>query len=161
LVTRRIPAKSFRVVSYISSSLLKLSWRKPGRPSGYPLGLPQIRTCPIKASGSSAPGWAGRRLHPRRGPSTIRSAFQPSCGDRVLGPSRPALVPQAGPSSRHPLPSTGSGRIPLPCFTGTMRCSDLLRPSRRASLPSLGDTMRCVYRFARCGLDTRPRAWGW
>src|SRR5262249_39697193 len=25
----------------------------PGRPRGYPLGLPQIRTCPMKASGSS------------------------------------------------------------------------------------------------------------
>jgi hypothetical protein len=29
-----------------------------------------------------------------------------------------------------------------------MKCSDLLRPSRRASLPSLGDTRRCGGRFA-------------
>jgi len=32
-----------------------------------------------------------------------------------------------------------------------MRCSDFLRPSRRTSLPSLGDTMRCACRFAPSG----------
>ena len=28
----------------------------------------------------------------------------------------------------HPLPSPGSGRIPFPCFVGTMECSDFLPP---------------------------------
>jgi hypothetical protein len=30
----------------------------PGQPGGCPPGFPQIRTCPIKASGSSGQGFA-------------------------------------------------------------------------------------------------------
>lgn len=48
---------------------------------------------------------------------------------------------------RHLLPSTGSRWNLFPCFTGTMKCSDALRPSRRASFPSLGATLRCVRCF--------------
>ena len=36
----------------------------PGRPRGYPLGLPQIRTCPIKASGSSRQGFTFALRYP-------------------------------------------------------------------------------------------------
>ena len=39
----------------------------------------------------------------------------------------------------HSLPSPGSGRFPFPCFKGTMKCSDFLRPSRQL-------------RFLRCAL---------
>ena len=49
------------------------------------------------------------------------------------------------------LPSPGSPRSRFPCFDGTMEMCDSLRLSRRASLPSLGDTMRCVCRFAPVG----------
>jgi hypothetical protein len=41
-----------------------------------------------------------------------------------------------------------------------MECSDILRPSRRASLPSLGDTLRCACHFAPVGPERQPRAWG-
>lgn len=59
-----------------------------------------------------------------------------------------------------PLPSAGSGRIPFPRFAGTMGHSDVLRPSRRASLPSLGDTLRCACRFVPIGPERRPWARG-
>ena len=51
----------------------------------------------------------------------------------------------------HSLSSPGFPRIEFPEFTGTMECSDFLRPSRRAWLPSLGDTLRCVCGFAPNG----------
>ena len=59
----------------------------------------------------------------------------------------------------HSLPSPGSGRIPFPCFSGTMECSDVLRPSRRTRLPSPGNTMRCglCFRSVRSrSPDRRP-----
>jgi hypothetical protein len=43
-----------------------------------------------------------------------------------------------------PLPFPGSPRYRFPCFDGTMEMCDILRPSRRASFPSLGVTMRRV-----------------
>ena len=55
------------------------------------------------------------------------------------------------------LPSTGSPRSRFSCFIGTMKMCDVLHPSRRASFPSLGDTMRCGLRFAPCG-SGRPTA---
>src|SRR5208283_2885735 len=57
----------------------------------------------------------------------------------------------------HPLPSPGSSREKFPCFSGTMECTDVLRPSRRASLPSLGATRCCACGFAPCG-PGRPTA---
>jgi len=48
----------------------------------------------------------------------------------------------------------------FPSFNGTTALSDSLCPSRRASLPSLGDTLRCACRFAPVGPERRPRAWG-
>jgi hypothetical protein len=41
-----------------------------------------------------------------------------------------------------------------------MECSDVLRPSRRAWLPSRGDTRRCACGFAPSGPGRRPRAGG-
>ena len=70
------------------------------------------------------------------------------------------LVPPAG-SARRQRPSLDwVRRDAFPSFDGTMALSDSLRPSRRAWLPSPGDTLRCVCRFAPVGPDTRPRAWG-
>ena len=40
--------------------------RRPGRRGGCPPRLPQIRTCPIKASGSSGHGFAARGDGPAR-----------------------------------------------------------------------------------------------
>jgi hypothetical protein len=60
----------------------------------------------------------------------------------------------------HFLSSPGSLRVWFPGFNGTTKCSDLLRLSRQARLPSPGDTLRCVCRFAPVGPERRPRAWG-
>jgi hypothetical protein len=54
-----------------------------------------------------------------------------------------ARCPLHGSTMSISLPSPGSPRSRFPCFMGTMEMCDFLRPSRRASLPSLGDTMRC------------------
>lgn len=62
-----------------------------------------------------------------------------------------ALFPSNESTTWHSLPSTGSSREQFPCFAGTMECSDLLRPSRRTSLPSCGPTRRCACRFAPDG----------
>jgi len=70
------------------------------------------------------------------------------------------MFPSNGSMTWHSLPSTGSGRFPFPCFRGTMECCDILRPSRRAWLPSLGDTRCCARRFAPVGPDAQPRARG-
>jgi len=83
-----------------------------GSPWGIaPPGLPQIRTCPIKASGSSRCGFAV--------PHTIR----PPCGD-TRGGSMPSVwfqlpVYNAAPPSLH-----GVREGPFPRFHTTMRRSD-------------------------------------
>jgi len=93
----------------------------PGRARDYSLALPQIRTCPIKAYGSSRHGFVCRRA--------IRERY----GNRCPRVKALALVPAHGSATRHPLPSPGSARPAFPRLTGTMRCSDVLAPSRRAS----------------------------
>ena len=74
----------------------------PGQPGGYPPGFPQIRTCPIKAYGSSATDYATRRRHeppagPRRYPlefrghaGRLRSAWRVSL-QRAHGSAPPSL----------------------------------------------------------------------
>ena len=42
-------------------------------------------------------------------------------------------MPAHGSATRHPLPSPGSARPAFPQLNGTMRCSNVLPPSRRAS----------------------------
>ena len=39
-------------------------WQQPGQPGGCPPGFPQIRTCPIKASGSSSHSFAFPLCYP-------------------------------------------------------------------------------------------------
>jgi hypothetical protein len=56
--------------------------RTPGRRSAYALRLPQIRTCPIKASGSSTCGFARRQSNFLGSPPTILDAIQPGYGDQ-------------------------------------------------------------------------------
>ena len=60
-------------------SLFKLKKVPPGRSGGCPPELPQIRTCPIKASGSSGHGLAAHGGAPARDPLLVRghgSRFQ-------------------------------------------------------------------------------------
>jgi hypothetical protein len=67
------------------------------------------------------------------------------------------LVPPAGSVrwQRPSLPWVLRGKFPS--FDGTMTLCDSLGPSRRAALPSLGDTLRRACRFAPCG-PGRPTA---
>jgi hypothetical protein len=89
---------------------------KPGRPGSFLPGLPQIRTCATHASGSSRSGFANR--------CAIR------CGSvyEFVGFDDPYPFPRSGSAPRQPLPSPGSGRLPFPCFSGTMSHSDALPP---------------------------------
>jgi hypothetical protein len=60
----------------------------------------------------------------------------------------------------HSLPSPGSSRVEFPWLDGTMKCSDLLRPSHHTRLPSRGATRCCVCGFAPVGPERRPQARG-
>ena len=97
--------------------------------------------------------------HPVRPAMGSRSRFciRGTCGDPP--PRSKALdgFPPHGSLTGIPLPSPGSLRFRFPCFHGTMKMCDSLGPSHRASLPSLGDTRRCVGAFAPSGPE-RPTA---
>ena len=94
----------------------------PGRPGRCGPGLPQIRTCPIQASGSSS--WRFAMMHPAhhrqfRYPWSLRG---PGCGTRSSRQvSRPRFPNSAFPSL-HRVPVTRVPRLPryyerlrLPC----------------------------------------------
>jgi hypothetical protein len=74
-----------------------------------------VRTCPIKASGSSRHGFARR--------TAIRERY----GHRKPGLKVPDRFPARGSATRRPLPSPGSRRLQFPEFGGTMGRSDSLR----------------------------------
>jgi len=65
------------------------------------------------------------------------------------------MFPPNDSVTRRPLPSTGSGRNPFPCFVGTMERSDTLPPLSPRFLVSLGDTCPCA--CVRCSLPARRR----
>ena len=72
-------------------------------------------------------------------------------GDRIRSLDVLPLVPPMG-SARRPRPSLHRPlRGEFTGFFGTMTRCDSLPPFRRASLPSLGDTRRCVGTFAPSG----------
>ncbi len=60
--------------------------------------------------------------------------------DTSTGSDGPAMFPSNGVMTRRPLPSTGSLRNGSPASTVLRDPPTPRRPSRRASLPSLGDT---------------------
>jgi len=99
-----------------------------------------VRTCPIKASGSSR-----QRL------TCPACAIRGSCVDPRPRYKAPGGCPPHGSLTDIPLPSTGSPRYRFPCFNGTMKMCDSRCPSHRASFPSLGDTRRRACRFAPGG----------
>ena len=69
----------------------------PGQPGGYPPGFPQIRTCPIKAYGSSSHGLGRQTCYPLslRGHGS-QGSMPPPCF--------PATAPQLGASFPPPGP---------------------------------------------------------
>ena len=69
----------------------------------------------------------------------------------------PAGLPTYESLTDIPLPSAGSLRSRFPGFSGTMEMCDSPCPSRRASFPSLGDTLRRACRFDPDG-PGRPTA---
>ena len=108
----------------------------PGRLGDCSPRLPQIRTCATHASGSSRQGFTSR--------FAIRGCYV----DPQPEYKAPGGCPTHDSMTSILLPSTGSPRYRCPCVNGTMKMCDVLRPSRRASFPSLGDTMRCACCFA-------------
>ena len=119
----------------------------PGRPGGCPPGLPQIRTCPTQAYGSS-----GRGL-------TTCTATRNSFGHRAAGLSVPTLSPSCGsaiqvPPSLHRVPAAAVPR--LRHYYEALRLPTALpdalrRPSHAGDRP----VRLCSLRSAR----RRPAAW--
>jgi len=111
----------------------------PGRRRSRLRRLPQIRTCPIEASGSSRHGF------------TSRFAI---C-ERYVDPRPRYKAPDGWPAHKSmtniSLPSPGSPRSRFPCFNGTMKMCDSLRPSRRASLCFAWQYQVLRLWFAPCG----------
>ncbi len=98
-------------------------------------------------------GWQRRR----HGPTTPLDAIQRGDGDKERSRKVLPLVPPAGSARRQRPSLPWVRRSAFPSFHGTMALCDSLRPSRRAPLPSLGDTLRCACRFAPGG-PGRPTA---
>ena len=117
-------------------------------------GLSELsRVSPAVARRASHRSGRAQLRHPARQAtaSPFRFVIRWRCVDLKSGYGDLGRFPANGSVARHSLPSTGSPRSECPGVSGTMKCSDVLRPSRRASLPSLGATMRCVGRFAPIG----------
>ncbi len=99
---------------------------------------PQIRTCPIQASGSSVYGFATRRSSRRRAPVGPLSSVVSLRW--VHGSMSVASVPPEVPYTDLRLPSTGSPGVGSPASRVLCRGSDVSAP-RVASLPSLGGSI--------------------
>jgi hypothetical protein len=100
------------------------SRNEPGRPGGHPPGLPQIRTCPIKASGSSRRGLACPLLPVAVPWTAYRGPMPPRCCP-TTAPRRGAPFPPPGPRGTSSPASAVLWGAPIPG-----------RPSRPTSFPS-------------------------
>ena len=115
-------------------------------------GFPQIRTCPIKAYGSSGQGFA----------TSPEDAASRCCFvDTVPRFDALAMLPANESLTRCLLPYAGSPWGGFPGIHGTMRRCDFRRPSRRASLPSLGGTTRAPWLRSPRSKTRNLGAWGW
>jgi hypothetical protein len=133
----------------------------PGRPSGCPPGPPQIRTCPIKASGSSV-----MTLLPRRPVRWPALQFAGVLLRRLVSAeSLPSFLP-ANHHVRPRLPSRGSLGSQSPTIIGTVLGYDCPRfiPDRFAHR-SLSSTLLFSLIFvspleARCRGETHGQRQG-
>jgi hypothetical protein len=91
----------------------------PGRPRGCPLGLPQIRTCPIKAYGSSRHGF------------TPGFAIRSRSGDRLPRLGVPDLSPDCGSVTRPPFPPPGPRLASSPTSAVLWKAPTPAAPSHR------------------------------
>jgi len=78
----------------------------------------------------------------------------------VLEPCVPVIVPSLGSLLQHSLPSAGSRGAGSPASSVLRSAPTPDRPSRRASLPSLGGTSRAPLLRSRRRVARRRRAWG-
>src|SRR5262249_42568659 len=93
----------------------------PGRCGDYSPQLPQIRTYPIKVSGSSTSGFAMRPLclhEADRKPLTLTRGVTVTGFGAAMGS---AWFPPGGPPVGHALPSTGSSGASSPASTVVWR----------------------------------------
>ena len=131
-----LPPISPRSVSFAGDTIVVRVWGQTVRVclecsrslQGYSLELPQIRTCALNASGSSRCGIAV--------PHTT-GWFR---GDTLMRHDVLGVVPTPRPQRGTPFAPRGPGG-PFPRFNTTMGAATPCRPSRRASFPSLGDTI--------------------
>ena len=136
--------------------------------------LPQIRTCPIRASGSSADGFAARRMQSRYLARSRREDLPAQC-PRHLSPASPIIRSAAshppGPPGRVPRPHrysppTPTSRLPS-CWSGADTGPQ--SGATRSPTPSPGAANRRVRRcdfsrrhgYARPKLQTLSRQVRW
>src|SRR5262249_47215034 len=121
----------------------------PGRGGGCPPPLPQIRTCPFKASGSSGHGLACAVL-----PDGVKGTRRPGAVSWTGCP--PPAPPPAAPSL-HGVPTQR-----FPRFPGTMRHSDSLNVVSANSLWGVADRYLPVRLFSSLppGPNAGLGAWG-
>ena len=77
----------------------------------------------------------------------------------VMGSGVPVIFPSLGSMLWHSLPSTGSPRVGSPASAVPRSAPPPCRPSRRASLPSLGGTAPVLVFRSRGPRAPHPRAW--
>lgn len=132
---------------------------KPGRPGGCPPGLPQIRTCPIKASGSSIRGFA---LRPRDPEELHAQGFESRCTRPV---SRLRDRGQAPPWLRRvpvgPVPRLHSYYEVLRTPTALSAGLRFLRPAVTTFAPVFVPLRPDAGRWAWSCCVAAPTTWRW
>ena len=138
-----------RAVPAFVSSLPARPSPPPGRPGSCLPGLPQIRTCPTKASGSSRQGF------------TIRLAIRGGCVDPRAGERCPRWVAPPQVPDEHPpsLPRVPAVQVPLlHRYYGDVRLPAPLSPRfvvLRLAIPCAAPVFSLP-----AVQDAQPRAWG-
>lgn len=139
-----------------------LSLQRSGRPSGYPPGPPQIRTCAIRASGSSTSRIHHRIRNSSRNPYANASAD--TCfpiDDMLTRVSRHRVLDRFPAYDTHSPASPSLHRVPsdsrFPDFTTTMTCSDSRCPIPADFYWSQAGTTSVVAHSLRSGIDHYAR----
>lgn len=126
-----------------------------------PPGLPQIRTCPIKASGSSTRGSVMQRTSRRTADKPLKLSSKVTvteCRNHEVFPR----FPPAASTGRHPLLSTGFPKDKFPGFSDTMECSDALLSLRPHFVSFAWPYLNVCSGFRSHHCRARQgRAWGW
>jgi hypothetical protein len=131
---------------------------------------------PLPCRRQGKPGRVAPGIAPWRSHRSVRAQLRHTVRPVMDSPSRFAIrgryvdprtrygaldgLPNHESMTNISLPSTGSPRYRFPSFDSTMKMCDSLPPSRRASLPSLGDTLCGACRSLPAIQNAKSRARG-